>query len=83
MREKIRTKSFWMSLAAGIVLVLQTLGVRVDVPYLNEILEAVCTLLMLLGVFTAPAAFGKTEPTQPVEQTDDPPHGEGSDKESP
>ncbi len=54
LKIKIRTKSFWMSIISGVVLILQALGVKVDVPYLNEIVGSICSLLVLVGVFTAP-----------------------------
>lgn len=56
LKNKLRTKSFWMSLAAGVILILQSLGVKINVPIVNEAMSSVCTVLMLLGIFTAPTA---------------------------
>lgn len=54
--NKFRTVSFWMSLCGAVVILLTTLGVRVDAEYVNEVVTALSGVLVLLGVLTAPDA---------------------------
>lgn len=70
LKDKLRTKSFWLSIAAGVVLILQTLGIKVDAPYVNEIIETVCALLVLVGVFTAPLNKTDGNKTQEIDAID-------------
>ncbi len=44
------SKSVILSLAGGIILLLQAFGVKVNVPYVNEVVEAVCAVLIVLGI---------------------------------
>lgn len=43
------TKSI-MAIAGAVILIIQTLGFKVDAPYINEVISTVCGLLTLLGV---------------------------------
>lgn len=44
------TKSI-MAIVGAVILILQKIGVNVDVPYVNELATAVCGLLVILGIF--------------------------------
>lgn len=46
------SKGVFLSIAGAIVLVLRAFGVKIDAPYVNEIIQAVCALLIVLGVVT-------------------------------
>lgn len=70
MMAKLKTKSFWMSLAAAVILVLQSLGIKVDVPYVDTVMESICTLLLILGIFTAPAPEAKKPSEQLTESVE-------------
>lgn len=48
------SKSYIMSLCGAVLLVLTTIGFDIDVPYVNEVMDAICAVLILLGVITAP-----------------------------
>lgn len=61
MKEKIKTKSFWLSVVAAVVLVLQNVGLKIDVPYINQIVESLCALMIVLGIFTAPSPTKKAD----------------------
>lgn len=37
----------------AIVLLLQTFGIKVDAPYVNELVEAICAVLVVLGIVKA------------------------------
>lgn len=50
MKEKLRSKKFWLSLAAAVVVILQCFGLKVDAPVVNEAVCAVCGVLVLVGL---------------------------------
>ena len=50
MRNKLRSKKFWFSLAGAGILLLNLLGFRVDAPYVNEVLNAICGVLIVVGL---------------------------------
>ena len=66
--NKFRSASFWMSLSGAIIMLLTTLGVRVDAEYVNEILTAISTILVMLGILTAPTV-NKTQEDSQVDET--------------
>ena len=68
MRKKIRKKSFWISLAAAVTLLLQLLGVKVDAPLVNEIVGVVCGILMLLGIITPDGSDEQVADTEQEEE---------------
>ena len=43
------TKSI-MAITGSVILILQTLGFKIDAPYINEVISSVCGFLALLGV---------------------------------
>ena len=49
-KNKLTSKTFWLSLAAAVVVALQCFGVRVDAPYVNEAVSALCTVFIVLGI---------------------------------
>ena len=57
--RKLRSKSFWVQLIGAVVLLLGLCGVKIDAPYAGEITEALCSLLIILGLITAPAPAAK------------------------
>lgn len=54
MRNKLRSKKFWFSLAGAVILLLNLLGFRVDAPYVNEVLNAICGVLIVVGLMDEP-----------------------------
>lgn len=46
------SKGVFLAAAGGIVLVLQAFGIKIDAPYVNEIIEALCAVLVVLGIVT-------------------------------
>ena len=63
----IKTKRFWLAVGAVVVMVLQAFGVKVDAEYVNELISAVCGVLIMVGVLANPAS--ETTPIEP-EATD-------------
>lgn len=47
-----------MSLSAAVVFILMQFGITVDSEKVNNVLEAVCSILVLLGVLNNPKASG-------------------------
>ncbi len=50
MLQRIKTKKFWVSFAGIIIMLLQLFGVKVDVPYVNEVVNSICAVLILIGL---------------------------------
>ncbi len=58
--KKMKNASFWMSLSGAVVMVLQCLGVKVSAPYVNEVISAICSVFVIVGIMT-PAKSEKEE----------------------
>lgn len=54
MKERLKNYGFWISLVSGIIMVLQAFGLRIDAPYVNEIITAVLGVLVVLGIINNP-----------------------------
>lgn len=50
--KKLRSPAFWLSLSGAVVMVLQLLGMRVNAPYVNEVISAVCSVFVITGIMT-------------------------------
>lgn len=61
MLQKIKTKKFWISFAGVLVLMLQLFGVKVDAPYVNEIVDSICAVLILVGLMDGTAKNEQNE----------------------
>ncbi len=49
MKTRIKSKSFWIALVGAVIMLLQAFCLRVDVPLVNEIVSALCTIAILFG----------------------------------
>ncbi len=49
-KEKLKSKTFWLALSGAIVVFLQTAGVKIDAPYVNELVTAFCGILVVAGI---------------------------------
>lgn len=58
LKDKIKSYSFWVSLASAIVLILKVLGSRfgftIDESMLSDLFTALCSILVLLGIIVIP-----------------------------
>ena len=58
MKDKLKSYSFWMSVAGGVVLVLNNLGVAfgfaIESETVIQIVDSVCGVLILFGIITMP-----------------------------
>lgn len=57
-KDKIKTYSFWVSLASAVILILKVLGSRfgftVDESMVSDAFTAICSILVLLGIIVVP-----------------------------
>lgn len=54
MKERFKNYGFWLSLASGIIILMQAFGLKVDVPYVNEIITGILGVLVILGIVNNP-----------------------------
>lgn len=50
MKEKIKSYEFWVSVASAIMVLLQTISININIPYINEITMAFLSLLTVAGI---------------------------------
>lgn len=50
MKEKLKSYDFWVSVASAVMVLLQTISIKTDVPYVNEITMAFLSLLAVTGI---------------------------------
>ena len=59
LKDKIKSYSFWVSLASAIILILKILGNRfgfvVDETMVSDLFTALCSVLVLLGIIVVPS----------------------------
>lgn len=65
LKDKIKSYSFWVSLASALILILKVLGSRfgftIDESMVSDIFTAICSILVLLGIIVIPQAPNTTE----------------------
>ena len=58
LKDKIKSYSFWVSLASAVILILKVLGNRfgftVDETMVSDLFTALCSILVLLGIIVVP-----------------------------
>lgn len=58
LKEKIKSYSFWVSLASAVILILKVLGSRfgftVDETMISDLFTALCSILVILGIIVIP-----------------------------
>ena len=69
MKEKLRNKGFWLGLIGAVIMFLQAIGIKVDVPAVNEIISALMAILVVLGVVTNSTAEDGEQEDGQKEQT--------------
>lgn len=67
-KDKIKSYSFWVSLASAVILILKVVGSRfgftVDESMVSDAFTALCSILVLLGIIVVPSTQDKTSQTQ-------------------
>lgn len=58
LKDKIKSYSFWVSLASAVILILKVLGSRfgftIDESMVSDLFTALCSILVLLGIIVVP-----------------------------
>lgn len=65
--SKLKDYGYIMSIAAAVIILLQALGIRVNAPYVNEVINAVCGVLIVLGIISKPKG-GQPEETDLIDK---------------
>lgn len=59
LKDKIKSYSFWVSIASAVILILKVLGSRfgftVDESMVSDIFTALCSILVLMGIIVVPS----------------------------
>ena len=50
MKEKLKTKSFWLTVVGAVIMLLQAFGLKINVPVVNEIITALCSVAIVMGI---------------------------------
>ena len=53
LKDLIKKKGFWASVAGAVVLILQLFGIKAPLPYVNEAVSGFCAVLVMLGLLSA------------------------------
>ena len=64
----MKTKSFWLALVSAIIVLLQALGIKVDAPAVNEIITALCSVAIVMGIVIDDTKTKQTEESEEKEQ---------------
>lgn len=78
MKEKIKARlksyGFWVSMASAVMVFLNTLGLKVDIPYLSQVTTAFLSILVIAGIISKPgeppAATGAEEAEEGAAEED-------------
>ena len=81
LKAKLKSYGFWVSLASAVMVFLNTLGLKVDIPYLSQVTTAFLSILVIAGILTKPGDGGssgtpedfceeQTTEEEPSEQTE-------------
>lgn len=49
-KDKLKSYEFWVSVASAVMMLLQTISIKIDVPYINEVTMAFLSLLTVSGI---------------------------------
>lgn len=75
MKEKIKAKlksyGFWVSLSSAVMVFLNTLGLKVDIPYLSQVTTAFLSILVIAGILTKPGDSGSGSAESGAEDTEE------------
>lgn len=63
MKDKLRSYEFWVSLISAVLVVLQTMSLKVDIPHVTEITTAFLGALSVAGILKK----SKTEDEEEIE----------------
>lgn len=53
-KDRIKSMSFWAGIIGAVILILGAFGVEIEGETANTVVNAVCSVLVLLGIVTVP-----------------------------
>lgn len=56
LKERIKNVGFWASLIGSVFLIIGAFGVEIGGDVMNEVINAVCSLLVVFGIVSDPTA---------------------------
>ena len=72
MKSKIRNNGLWISIISAVLMLLQAMGLKFDVPYVNEIITSVLGVLVTLGIISNPSdGSGYSDKSILTQESDD------------
>ncbi len=48
--DKLKNSGFWVAIVAFVIMLAQLFGVKIEAPYVNEIINSVCAVCVALGI---------------------------------
>lgn len=60
-KEKLKSYEFWVSVASAVMVLLQTISIKIDIPYINEVTMAFLSLLTVSGILKKTPNKSKTD----------------------
>lgn len=70
-KEKLKTYNFWVSLGSAVFLILQIAGQKfgfyVDEGLFHDLFTSLCSILVILGIITAPSTKNQKKTTNPLD----------------
>ena len=55
MKGKFRNYGLWISIISAVLMLLQAMGLKFDLPYVNEIITSILGVLVTLGIISDPS----------------------------
>lgn len=55
MKEKFRNYGLWISLISAVLMILQSMGLKFDLPFINEVITSILGVLVALGIISNPS----------------------------
>lgn len=72
MKSKFRNYGLWISIISAVLMLLQAMGLKFDVPYVNEIITSVLGVLVTLGIISNPSdGSGYSDKSILTQESDD------------
>ena len=72
MKGKFRNYGLWISIISAVLMLLQAMGLKFDLPYVNEIITSILGVLVTLGIISNPSdGNGYTNKSSLIEKVED------------
>ena len=72
MKGKFRNYGLWISIISAVLMLLQAMGLKFDMPYVNEIITYILGVLVTLGIISNQSdGNGYTDKSSLIEKVED------------